>query len=75
MLDVLVRRARSLPLDHPDRCEAFQAVEQEYMDEVQSLPIRWADGVRWVVQPWVVGFESTTNLDINTMPWMYIMQH
>ena len=75
VLDGLVEGARSLPLDHPGRCEAFQAVEQEHMDQVQSIPIRWVDSVRWVVQPWVVGFESTTNHDINTMPRMYILQH
>ena len=53
----------------------FQAVEEEYMDKVYMLPIRWVGGVRWLVQPWVVGFESSSNLDINTMPWMYILKH
>ena len=70
-----VEHARSLPLDDPDRCAAFQAVEEEYMDKVYMLPIRWVGGVKWLVQPWVVGFESSTNLDINTLPWMYILQH
>ena len=74
-LDGLVEKARSIPLDHPDRCEAFQNVEQEHMDQVQTLPIRWGDGVKWVVQPWVVGFESSHNRDINTLPWMSILQH
>ena len=27
VMDALVEYARSLPLDHPDRCKAFQAVE------------------------------------------------
>ena len=71
----LVEHARSLPLDDPERCAAFQAVEEEYMDKVYMLPIRWVGGVKWVVQPWVVGFESTSNLDINTLPWMYVLQH
>ncbi len=75
VLDAMVEHARSLPLDDPDRCAAFQAVEKEYMDKVYMLPIRWVDGVRWLVQPWVVGFESSANLDINTMPWMYILRH
>ena len=74
-LDWLVEHARSLPLDDPERCAAFHAVEEEIMDKVYFMPIRWVSGVRWVVQPWVVGFESTTNLDINTLPWMYIQQH
>ena len=75
VLDRLVEHARSLPLDHPERCAAFRAVEEEYMDQVQAMPIRWVGGVKWVVQPWVVGFESTSNIDINTMPWMYILKH
>ena len=74
-LDALIEHARSLPLDDPDRCAAFRAVEEEYMDRVYMMPIRWVGGVKWVVQPWVVGFESTSNLDINTLPWMYILQH
>ena len=75
VLDALVEHARSLTLDHPDRCAAFQAVEEEYMDKVYMMPIRWQGGVKWVVQPWVVGFESSSNLDINTLPWMYVLQH
>ena len=75
VLDALLEHARSLPLDDPERCAAFQAVEEEYMDKVYMMPIRWAGGVRWLVQPWVVGFESTSNLDINTLPWMYVLQH
>ena len=75
VLDALLEHARSLPLDDPERCEAFQAVEEEYMDKVYMLPIRWVGGVKWFVQPWVVGFESTSNVDINTLPWMYVLEH
>ena len=74
-LDALIEHARSLPPDDPDRCDAFQSVEEQYTDKVYIMPIRWVGGVKWVVQPWVVGFESTSNLDINTMPWMYVLQH
>ena len=45
------------------------------MDKVYMLPIRWIGGVKWLVQPWAVGFEGSSNLDINTLPWMYILQH
>ena len=75
VMDALVEHARSLPLDDPDRCAAWQAVEEEYMDKVYVMPIRWVGGVKWIVQPWVVGFESSSNIDINTMPWMYILKH
>ena len=75
VMDALVDHARSLPLDHPDRCAAFQAIEQEYMDKVYMMPIRWVGGVKWIVQPWVVGFEGSSNLDINTQPWIYVLTH
>ena len=75
VLDALLEHARSLPLDGPERCSAWQAVEEEFMDKVYFMPIRWVSGVQWVVQPWVVGFESSSNFDINTMPWMYILKH
>ena len=75
VMDALVDHARSLPLDHPDRCAAFQAIEQEYMDKVYMMPIRWVGGVKWIVQPWVVGFEGSSNLDINTQPWIYVLKH
>ena len=74
VLDALVEYARSLPFGL-ERCAAFKAVEEEYMDKVYIMPIRWVGGVKWVVQPWVVGFESSRNIDINTMPWMYILKH
>ena len=76
--DILKARsveARALPLDHPDRCAAFQAVEQEYLDKVYVIPIREVDPVRWVVQPWLRGFESTSNLDFNTLTTAYVARH
>ena len=74
VLDALFEHARSLA-PGPERCAAFQAVEEEYMDKVYMLPIHWVRGAKWVVQPWVVGFESSSNVDINTLPWMYVLQH
>ena len=67
--------ANSLPLDHPDRCKVFQAYEEEYLDKVYILPIREVDPVRWVVQPWLVGFESTFNQDFNTLTSAYVVRH
>ena len=75
VLDALVEHARSLPLPDRGRCAAYRAVEEEYMDKVYMLPIRWFGVARWLVQPWVIGFESSRNLDINTLPWMYILKH
>ena len=67
--------ALSLPRDHPERCAAFQAVEREYFDLVHIIPIREVDPVRWVVQPWLRGFESTFNLDFNTLTTAYVARH
>ena len=75
VMDALVEHARLLPLDHPDRCAAFQAVEEEYLDKVYMIPIRWVGARKWVAQPWLVGFESGMDGDINTMPWMYVLKH
>ena len=75
IMDALVEYARSLPLDHPDRCAAFQAVETEYLEKVYMIPFTEVQGVKWVVQPWLVGFESTSNLDFNTLTTAYIAKH
>ena len=75
VMDALVEYARSLPLDHPDRCKAFQAIEEEYLDKVYMIPMWEVQGVKWLVQPWLVGFESTSNLDFNTLTTAYIAKH
>ena len=71
----LAEYAWSLPLDDPGRCEAFQAFEEEYLDKVYMIPIREVDPVRWLVQPWLRGFESTFNLDFNTLTTAYVARH
>ena len=67
--------ARALPLDHPDRCEVFHGVEQEYLENVNMIPIREFEAVRWLVQPWLIGFESTFNQDFNTLTTAYVAAH
>ena len=75
VMDALVEHARTLPIDDPERCKAWQAVEEEYLDKVYMMPIRWAGGIKWIVQPWVIGFESGFNRELGTMPWMYVLKH
>ncbi len=75
VLAALHAYARSLPFDHPDRCEAFQAVEQEYVASALAIPITEVNAVRWVVQPWLIGFESTFNQDFNTLTTAYVAAH
>ena len=75
VLDALAEYARSLPMDHPDRCKAFQAVEAEYLGNVYMIPIREVDPVTWLVQPWLRGFESTFNRDFNTLTTAFVARH
>ena len=71
----LIEHARSLPMDDPDRCLAFQAVQGEYLDKIYIIPIREAAGGRWLVQPWLRGFKSTFNQDFNTLTTAYVARH
>ena len=70
-----LQHALSPPLDHPERCAAFGALEEWHLDKVYITPIREVDPVRWVVQPWLRGFESTFNLDFNTLTTAYLVRH
>ena len=70
-----LQHALSLPLDHPERCAAFGALEEWHLDKIYITPIREVDPVRWVVQPWLRGFESTFNLDFNTLTTAYVVRH
>ena len=31
------------------------------------IPSTEVQGVKWVVQPWLIGFESTSDLDFNSL--------
>ena len=74
VMDALEAYARSLPLDHPDRCAAFQAVEREFIDQVYMIPLWSILGNNWVVQPWVRGYESTFNREVNVWE-IFIQKH
>ena len=75
VLATLAEYVRSLPLDDPDRCTALQAFEEYYLDKVYIIPIRGFDPIRWVVQPWLRGFESSFNQDFNTLTTAYVVRH
>ena len=75
ILHMLFWHALSLPLDAPERCEVFQGVEWEYLDKAYMIPIREVEPVKWVVQPWLRGFESTFNQDFNTLTTAYVVRH
>ena len=74
-LEAMAELARSVPIDHPDRCTVLRAFEEEYFDKVYMIPIREVGPIRWVVQPWLRGFESSFNLDFNTLTTAYVVRH
>ena len=66
-ISAFLRRVRSVPLADPEPCSAFENLEERYLDHVYMIPIREIEPIQWVVQPWLVGFESTFNLDFSTL--------
>ena len=74
VMDSLLAFAHTLPLDHPDRCTAFQAVETEYFDKVYGIPFNWFEGTNFVIQPWVQGFVTNSNIRVNLWD-MFVEKH
>ena len=74
-LNLLHVGLQSLPSTHPDRCSAFHELEREYLEKVYMIPIKEVGPVSWLVQPWLRGFESTFNLDFNTLTTAYVARH
>ena len=75
VMDALVLTARGLAVDDPGRCPAWQAVENEYMEKVYMIPIRWDPIRTWFVQPWLKNFEMGLLRRWHTLPWMYVTKH
>jgi ABC-type transport system substrate-binding protein len=72
-LDAKVESALLLPLDTPNRCEIFQALEDEYLSQYFWMPVLW--GVKaWLVSPWAIGFEAAIYRDFNSLEFMRIGQ-
>ena len=49
--------------------------DREYLGNALAIPITEVNAVRWVVQPWLIGFESTFNQDFNTLTTAYVAAH
>jgi ABC-type transport system substrate-binding protein len=75
VMDALVKHARSLAVDDPNRCAAFTAIEEEYFDKVYMIPIVRDIAQTYVIHPWLIGFSSTLNQDYETLPSMYLLKH
>jgi peptide/nickel transport system substrate-binding protein len=70
-LDTKIEAANSLALDDPGRCSAFQAVDRDIMNNYYMIPIIGVD-YALMVQPWMLGFETSVNNDFATLNWMKI---
>jgi ABC-type transport system substrate-binding protein len=70
-LTQLVDDANALALNDPGRCDAFLEVEAEFMDNYYIMPIINLQ-YGFLVQPWVLGFETSINNDFASLPWMRI---
>ena len=75
VMDALVATARELRLDDPGRCPAWNAVEDEYMEKVYMIPIRWTVLHTFFVQPWLKNWEQAMLRRWHSLPWMYITKH
>ena len=70
-LDNFIDYANALPLDDPNRCSTFQAVDRDFMESYYLLPIVGGNS-QFLVQPWVQGFETSVSNDIGTLPFIKI---
>ena len=70
-LDAKLDAANALRLDDPGRCAAFQEVDREFMEGYYILPVKSVH-YSFLVQPWVIGLETSVNNDIGTLPFLKI---
>jgi ABC-type transport system substrate-binding protein len=75
VIDALMAHAKGLELDDPERCAAFRAVSDEYLDKAYVAPMEYGTGLDFLVQPWVVNFSGAPLIGLPQMPWMYIVKH
>jgi ABC-type transport system substrate-binding protein len=71
--DARIEATDLLPLDSmTQRCQAWQELNEEFMDKQYIIPGIWVD-YRYAVQPWVDGFGTSVNNDFYTLPTMKIL--
>ena len=70
-LDALVEQAEAMNLDDPGRCDLAQQIDRDYMSNYYMLPIIRVDYM-FLAQPWVLGWETSVNNDIATLPFVKI---
>ena len=72
-LDAKLTAANSMSPTDPNRCLLLQEVDQDFMDNYFILPLTKVNA--WfLVQPWVLGFETSAGNDLGSLPFMKIGQ-
>ena len=71
-LDAALDRVLTLPLDDPNRCSEFLAVERTILDEYYWLPLNTAANHIYLMQPWVLGWQASWGRFFSTLPHMQI---
>ena len=70
-LDALIESAETLSLDDPKRCAAANEIDLTFMNNYYILPVLRTDH-HFLIQPWVLGMDTSVNLDIVTLPFVKI---
>ena len=68
-LDAKLDAANAMGLADPGRCAAFQEVDREFMENYYILPMTQVIYM-FLVNPWVLGFETSVNNDFGSLPFM-----
>ena len=68
-LDAKLDAANAMSLGDPTRCAAFQEVDREFMENYYILPMTQV-AYMFLVNPWVLGFETSVNNDFGSLPFM-----
>ena len=70
-LDAKVDAANIMALDDPGRCAALQEIDRIFMENYYILPVTTIR-YHYLVQPWILGFETSVNNDLQSIPFMKI---
>ena len=70
-LDAKLDAANAMRLTAPGRCAALQEIDREFMENYYIIPITQVTYM-FLVQPWVLGFETSVNNDFGSLPFMKI---
>lgn len=64
-LSAMIEEANALPADDEGRCALYQAVEEQLIIEEAAIWPQIGVPYNWMVKPYIQGFETSLNQDIN----------